>query len=355
VSGDDKNRGIDAVNQDFARYEQVKKEQRYRLAESSQAEEFDHDYRIATCDLARFTRGDREDRRRFAEELGEALSDIGFAILENTGIDASLYDEAELRVCEFFEGPSHEEKRRFRAQRFGAVNQGWFPFEETSDIHPDLVEAWVFCRRAFAIDEAIDLSEFWPRPELEPFFRKLCLEQLSLAPPVMQAILQFLRVDPHLFDRRLDSTNFGLRLNYYPPISGDTGAGRLLGHEDVDLFTLLPAPRIEGLQVLNRKNGKWVRLSAPRGAVILNVGDYLQRISNDRLPSTTHRVSKPRDPAVSSSRRTSFPLNIYLWESETLEVLPGLGTPKYPPIGVLEFHTAITSKYYGDDYAVKSE
>jgi isopenicillin N synthase-like dioxygenase len=174
----------------------------------------------------------------------------------------------------------------------------------------------------------------------------------------MQAILQFLGADPHLFDARLTGTNFGLRLNHYPPISPEedrSGAGRLLGHEDVDLFTLLPAPRIEGLQVLNRKNGKWVRLSAPRGAVVLNVGDYLQRISNDRLPSTTHRVSKPRDPEVSSARRTSFPLNIYLWERETLEVLPGLGTPKYPPIGVLEFHTAITSKYYGDDYAVKSE
>jgi isopenicillin N synthase-like dioxygenase len=61
----------------------------------------------------------------------------------------------------------------------------------------------------------------------------------------------------------------------------------MLGHEDVDLFTFLPASRVEGLQVLNRANRKWIRLDAPRGSIILNTGDYMQRISND-ISSTTH-------------------------------------------------------------------
>jgi hypothetical protein len=43
---------------------------------------------------------------------------------------------------------------------------------------------------------------------------------------------------------------------------------------------------------------------------------------------------------------------VYLWEDERLEVLPGLGTPRYEPIQALQFHTRTTSKYYGDDYAV---
>jgi len=43
---------------------------------------------------------------------------------------------------------------------------------------------------------------------------------------------------------------------------------------------------------------------------------------------------------------------VYVWEDEILEVLPGLGTPRYEPISAIEFHTNITSKYYGDDYAV---
>ena len=129
-------------------------------------------------------------------------------------------------------------------------------------------------------------------------------------------------------------------------------AGRLLGHEDVDLFTILPASRVDGLQVWNHRAAKWVRMRAPYGSIIINTGDYMQRISNDRLPSTTHRVGKPSDGSHLKNARVSFPMNVYLWEDEILEVLPGLGAPKYPPIKAITFHTRSTSKFYGDDYAV---
>jgi len=348
----------DARNRDFARFEQVEKDQVYRLAEADRSEAFDEDFRVRVCDIGRFLQGSAEDRRAFARELGEALREIGFAILTGHGVDPGLYEEAAERTARVFTRASLEEKLRYRAQRFGSINQGYFPIKETSDIHPDLVEGWVFCRRAFDLGDVrghpYRAGEFWPLPESEPFFRRLCLEHEKLILPVMQSILLDLRCDPHLYDRRLTGTNFGLRLNYYPPVAPEddaSGAARLLGHEDVDLFTLLPAPQIEGLQVLNRANRKWVRLTAPAGTIILNTGDYMQRITNDILPSTTHRVSKPRDTALRGRARVSFPFNVYLWEEEILEVLPGLPNPKYPPIAALPFHTRITSKYYGEGYA----
>ena len=98
---------------------------------------------------------------------------------------------------------------------------------------------------------------------------------------------------------------------------------------------------------------KWVRLDAPRGTIVLNTGDYMQRISNDRYPSTTHRVARPRDPALRGRTRVSFPMAVYVWEDEMLEVLPGLGEPRYPPVRAIEFHTRTTSKFYGDGYAVR--
>jgi isopenicillin N synthase-like dioxygenase len=354
---DKKSLGIEATNQAYSRYDQVEKKQEYHLAEGRHGEAFDEDYTIRTCDLGRFLRGDERDRAAFAREVGEALEAIGFAILEGHGIDAALYDEAEERVVELFTRVPLAEKLRFRARRHGSVNQGYFPIKETSDIHPDLVEGWVFCRRAFDLDgeTGFEASLFWPRPEMEPFFRGLCRAQETLFLPVMQSLLRYLGADPHRYDSALTGTNFGLRLNYYPPLADDdeiAGGGRMLGHEDVDLFTFLPAPRVEGLQVLNRASMKWIRLSAPPGTIILNTGDYVQRISNDRLPSTTHRVSLPRDPALRRARRVSFPMAVYLWEDEVLEVLPELGAPKYEPIKALHFHTKITSKYYGDDYAV---
>jgi isopenicillin N synthase-like dioxygenase len=354
---DRKTQGIDATNQAFIRYDQVDKKQEYHLAEGRHQEAFDEETKVKTCDLGRFLHGNEADKKAFARELGEALQQLGFAILEGHGVDPALYREAEERVAQLFTGVSLEEKLRFRAQRFGSVNQGYFPIKETSGIHPDLVEGWVFCRRAFDVSGLpFRWQEFWPRAELEPFFRRLVQSHEKLILPVMQSILRHLGCDPHLYDRKLAGTNFGQRLNYYPPLSADdvdSGAGRMLGHEDVDLFTFLPAASVEGLQVLNRANLKWIRLNAPAGSIILNTGDYAQRISNDILPSTTHRVSPPRDEAMRAKARVSFPMAIYLWEEEVLEVLPGLSPARYPPIRALPFHTSITAKYYGDDYAVK--
>ena len=114
----------------------------------------------------------------------------------------------------------------------------------------------------------------------------------------------------------------------------------------------MPAPRIEGLQVWNYRSNKWIRLNAPEHSLIINTGDYMQRVSNNRYRSTSHRVGKPRDGSHTNSARVSFPMAVYLWENELLEVLPGLGKPKYEPIKAINFHTRSTSKFYGDDYAV---
>jgi isopenicillin N synthase-like dioxygenase len=347
-----------ALNRDFEKYDQVRKTHTYRIAEDDQ-DEFDDEYRIAMLDFAPFLHGSEGEKARFAAQFAGALEDIGFAVLTGHGVDPALYDDMHERVVELFTSTSLEEKMRFRAQRFGSVSQGYFPLEQTSDIHPDLVEGWVWCRRAFDIAQRRDApfraQDYWPRAEYEPCFRRLVEAHEPLFKPIAQAIFQGLGCDPHIYDRKLTQTNFGLRLNYYPPMSEEqdrSGAGRLLGHEDVDLFTILPASKSDGLQVWNHRSGKWVRLQAPPGSIIINTGDYMQRISNDRLPSTTHRVGKPSDGSHLTTARTSFPMAVYLWEDEILDVLPGLGEPNYEPIKAITFHTRSTSKFYGDDYAV---
>ncbi len=351
---------VTALNQDFTRYDQVAKNHTYRLAEHP-SDAFDEDYEIGTLDLGRFLSGNAADKANFVEEFGAAVQDIGFSVLTGHGIDTKLYYEMHELVIEFFESLSLDEKMQFRAQRQGSVNQGYFPIEETSDIHPDQVEGWVFCRRAFDMqqerNEEFRVEDFWPNAKYEQSCRRLTLAHEQLFKPIAQAMFQSLGCDPHVYDDKLTNTNFGLRLNYYPALNEDqeqSGAGRLLGHEDVDLFTLLPAPREEGLQVWNHRSNKWVRLQAPAGSIIINTGDYMQRISNDRLPSTTHRVGNPEYGSQASAPRVSFPMAVYVWEEEVLEVLPGLGKPRYEPIKAINFHTRSTAKFYGDDYAVES-
>lgn len=356
---DKKAHGVEAVSKEYERYDQVERPHAYHLAEGAGDEGFDEDFEIKTCDMRLFFEGGDAGKAEFARQLGSAMEEIGFAILIGHGVDPELHRSVPPKVIEMFTRPTLQEKLRFNAERVGSVKQGYFPIKETSDIHPDLVEGWVFCRRAFDLGEPrtypYQVSEFWPYPEAEPFFRRVVLEHEKLILPITQSIFRYLGVDPHHYDKRLTQTNFGFRLNYYPPISQEddaSGAGRLLGHEDVDLFTILPAPDVEGLQALHRKTGKWVRVNAPPGSIILNTGDYMQRITNDILPSTTHRVSKPRVKMMNGQTRVSFPMAVYVWEDEMLEVLPGLKDPHYDPIKAITFHTRTTSKFYGDGYAV---
>jgi isopenicillin N synthase-like dioxygenase len=346
---------------EFRKYDQVEKAHTYRLAEH-ESDEFDEDYEIAILDIAPFLNGADDEKERFAKAFVSALEEIGFAVLVGHGVDTALYDDIDASVLDLFTSTSLAERMRFEAARHGSVAQGYFPIEHTSEIHPDLVEGWVWCRRAFDVPQQREApfraEDYWPRgDDDERQFRRLILAHEPLFKPIAQAMLQGLGCDPHFLDEKLTGTNFGLRLNYYPPMSEEqdrSGAGRLLGHEDVDLFTLLPASRIDGLQVWNHRSGKWVRLSPPRGSLIINTGDYMQRMSNDRLPSTTHRVGKPSDRSHLGQPRVSFATNVYLWENEMLEVLPGLDKPKYPPIRAITFHTRSTAKFYGDDYAVET-
>jgi isopenicillin N synthase-like dioxygenase len=347
-------KGSKSLNREFRRFEQVDKQHEYYLSEQPGKERFDKEYEIETCDISGCLHGSQAEKEEIARRLGGALEDIGFAILTGHGIETALYDQAEDLTRRLFEETTLEERLQYRARRHGSVNQGYFPIKETTIIHPDLVEGWVFCRRAFALvdPEGFDERRFWPAPGFEAEFRELVRAQEKLILPVMQSLLRYLGCDPQLYDRKLSGCNFGFRLNYYPPCQPGHApkGGRMLGHEDVDLFTFLPAPRIEGLQLLNRRNMKWIRLDAPPGSIVLNTGDYMQRISNDIFPSTTHRVAQPLNPESMTRPRVSFPMAIYTWEDEILEVLPGLGEAKYPPIRSEDFHTAITSKYYGEDY-----
>ena len=190
---DRKAQGIEATNQAFRRYDQVDKRQEYHLAEANHAEAFDEETRIRTCDLGRFLHGNEADKQAFASELGDALRRLGFAILEGHGVDAAALRRgrrADRSSC--FTEASLEEKLRFRAQRFGSVNQGYFPIKETSDIHPDLVEGWVFCRRAFDLDgdPAYREEDFWPRAGARAVLpRRSCQAHEQLILPVMQSLL----------------------------------------------------------------------------------------------------------------------------------------------------------------------
>ncbi len=362
ASAAEKARGI--TGQNNLAFEELNKP-RYNLSQSADgADAVDEEFELTVVDMAPVLADpdDEHARRRFAHALGSALEELGFAVLVGHGVSQSLYDAAHRRTPELFTRLTGAEKAAFRAERFGAVNQGWFPMEETSNLHPDQVEGWVWCRRAFLVpggaDDRAALASFWPSEDEEKFWRKIVLEHQRIAPNIFRAMLEHVGVtQPEALVAELDETrmSFALRLNFYPPVQNEVqravedGAGRMVGHEDVDLFTLLPAPSADGLQVLNHRKQKWVRVRPPPDAIIVNTGDYSQRLFNDWFPSTTHRVAPP-PTAQQTHARTSFPMAVYLPEDFVLACLPECGKPRYEPMSCLDFHTATNRKYYGSNY-----
>ena len=286
------------------------------------------------------------------------MEETGFCVLQNchevTGHTAEDYEHVDSQVRKLFESTSITDKQQYAAcrPRTASVNQGYFGHKQTSGIHPDLVEGWVFSSPAF--DPSVS-HKYWPLGPSGDFFSEYVGSHLKLVSPLAKAILLYLGYSDSEAEEwtsdRVSPPQHALRLNYYPPVSKEdaaSGAGRLLGHEDVTLFTILPAPRVEGLQIL-LKDGSWARVRSPPGTIIINTGDYMQRLTNDRLRSTTHRVATPSDL---SQIRTSAPINIYLWEHEVITpvVEPAEGVKPYPPVKAINFHTSITEKFYGDGY-----
>jgi isopenicillin N synthase-like dioxygenase len=110
---------------------------------------------------------------------------------------------------------------------------------------------------------------------------------------LLRASAEFLDLDKNYFDEWVHNGNSILRAIHYPPIYEEPDSSiRAEQHEDINLITLLVGASAGGLQMQTKK-GEWIDVMAPEGYIIVNVGDMLQRHTNNRLRSTTHRVVNP--------------------------------------------------------------
>jgi hypothetical protein len=134
--------GIERTNQSLRAHEQVLKDQSYRFNESKK-DIFDNEFEIKTVDMS-------QDPAAFSAELGRALEEIGFAIISGHGVPPAVFEACEVATHQVFERPEAQ-KQKFSASRprESSVNQGYFAHKKTAEVQPDLVEGWVFTRRAF--------------------------------------------------------------------------------------------------------------------------------------------------------------------------------------------------------------
>ena len=262
---------------------------------------------IPKLDLSDFTHGNQESKLAFVQNLGKAYEEIGFVAISNHGIAKGLLEEMYAQVEAFYSLPLETKLKYDDSKGGGQRGYTGFGKEHAKDRNSgDLKEFWHFGQY---VDDTDVLSDFYPPNRMVdelPQFNSVGKEiyaALELAgAKILQAIALFLQLDEHYFDAKIHNGNSILRPIHYPAIIEEPNDAIRAGeHEDINLITLLVGASADGLEVLN-KNNEWIGVTEVEDHIIVNVGDMLERLTNDRLKSTTHRVINPPKEEWSSPR-----------------------------------------------------
>ena len=282
-----------------------------------------------------------------ADELGRSFQEYGFAVIRDHGIPQELIDRAEALSKEFFALPP-EVKKAYHIPGGGGA-RGYTPFgtekAKDAEVH-DLKEFWHVGRE---LPEGHPLAEYmadnvWPT-EVDGFretFSQLYSAFEVAGGRVLEGIALHLGLDREFFAPTVEDGNSVMRLLRYPPLEGAEaeGAIRAAAHGDINTITLLLGAEEAGLELLTQQ-GEWKAVDVPEGALVINVGDMLDRLTNGKLRSTTHRVVNPRGEAAYRARY-SMPFFLHFRPDYVIETLPSCIDPEQPeahpaPISSHEF------------------
>jgi isopenicillin N synthase-like dioxygenase len=265
------------------------------------------------------------DADGFARALGASFERHGFAVVSDHGIPADLIARTETQARALFALPEAA-KRAYHVPGTGGA-RGYTPFGvETAKgaTAVDLKEFWHIGRELPARHryEGVMAANLWPAELID--FRATLLELFAAfdatGARLLAAIARYLGVAPDFFVDPVADGNSVLRLLHYPPTSGAGASIRAGAHEDINAITLLLGAEEAGLEILDH-NGRWLAVTPREGELAVNVGDMLQRLTNDRLRSTTHRVANPAS-ARRGIARYSMPFFLHFRPDYLIETLP---------------------------------
>jgi len=280
---------------------------------------------IPRLDLNLYIHGDAAQRKQFSDDIGKAFNETGFVTVTNHGLDQTLIDNLYTEVKALFELPD-ETKLKYEvpglAGQRGYTSKG----KETAKGFktPDLKEFWQIGQTVTDNDPVKnDYPENLVVEELPSFYpttinvyKKLETAGIYL----LQAIAVYLGLPENYFEDKVHNGNSILRtLHYFPitdPSSLPDDAVRAGAHEDINLITLLIGASADGLELLTREN-KWFPVTAFGSDLVVNVGDMLQRLTNNKLKSTTHRVVNPPVELMKYSR---YSVPFFLHPKSTMDL-----------------------------------
>lgn len=284
---------------------------------------------IPSLDLNEFTKGTPAQKDKFVLQLGNAWTHIGFVALKNHGLSNEEQQQLYKAVQQFFELPEQVKQKyenpKLQGQRgyIGKMKEHAKGFST-----PDLKEFYHIGQKLDESDP--ETAEYPPNvfPEevksLETYGVRAFEKLENAGIELLRAAAIYLGLDENYFDEKVKNGNSILRpIHYFPILEPDSlpkDAVRAAEHTDINLITLLMGASADGLQVL-RRDGKWISITALPDQIVVNVGDMLSRLTNNKLKSTVHRVVNPPHDQLQSPRY-SIPFFMHPKSGMDLSCLP---------------------------------
>lgn len=284
---------------------------------------------IPRLDLNLYTEGDNVQRKQFSDDIGKAFNETGFVTITNHGMDKRLINKLYEDIKALFALPD-DVKSKYEIPGLAGQRGYTGKQKETAKgfTAPDLKEFWQIGQ---TVTDDPQLKAEYPDnlivAEL-PTFNETTLQVYKklewIGQHLLKAIAVYLNLPENYFDDKVHNGNSILRTLHYFPITDPDAlpddAVRAGAHEDINLITLLIGASADGLEVLTRDN-EWFPVKAHGEDLVVNVGDMLQRLTNNKLKSTTHRVVNPPRELMKNSR-FSVPFFLHPKANMDLTCLP---------------------------------
>ncbi|GMN08929.1 2-oxoglutarate and iron-dependent oxygenase domain-containing protein [Croceitalea sp. MTPC9] len=262
---------------------------------------------IPSVNLKDFLSEDPKQKEQFTKDIGSAFENIGFVALSGHFLSDELVENLYEEIKKFFSLPQ-EVKDSYEIEGIGG-QRGYTSFGKEhakGRKEGDLKEFWHFGQY---VQDNPKLEAEYPDnvmvKELAEFnsVGKETYQMLEkTAKYVLRALALHLDLEENYFDEWIKNGNSILRPIHYPPITSEPkNAVRAAAHGDINLITLLMGAHGKGLQVKNHKN-EWVDAIATSDQLMINVGDMLSRLTNNKLKSTIHQVVNPPRELWGTSR-----------------------------------------------------
>jgi isopenicillin N synthase-like dioxygenase len=300
---------------------------------------------IPLVDLSKFINGTTEERNEFVEKLADAFHHIGFVGVINHGVPKKLIDDFYTAANAFFALPV-ETKRSYEIAEL-AGQRGYTSFGKEHAKQSNVGDLKEFFQIGQQVAVGHPDKKDYPDnfvckeiPEFSALGWELYQSFQEAGKHLLRAIAIHLNLGEKYFDARIEDGNSILRAIHYPPITAEPNSAiRAEQHEDINLITLLVGASAGGLQLLSKKN-EWLDIVPQDEEIVVNVGDMLQRLTNNYLKSTTHRVVNP-PRAEWHKPRLSIPFFLHPVSEMDLSCLPSCvsnGNPlQYEPITAGEY------------------